>query len=69
MKLNDMDGTQKTIDDLKKAYKLLNECLLRIQEINNSSVQFDYVTCQELANCTDKISVIAKKIDKVVYQE
>lgn len=76
MKLSSSDGTMSTIEDLSKAWSLLHSCYLRIQEINDGSynhlnppIQFDYVTCPELSNWTDKINDIAKKIDKVVYQE
>lgn len=76
MRLSATDGTQKTIEDLRKAKNILQECYLRIQEINNGNysiknppIQFDYCTCPELSNCVDNINDITQKIEKVVYQE
>ena len=74
MKLSSMDGTQKTIEDLFKAWNLLHSCYLRIQEINDGSynsrlnlpIQFDCTTCTELSNWTDKINDITKKINEIV---
>jgi len=75
MKLNATDGTQKTIEDLKRAWSILQSCYLRIQEINDGDykfqqlpIQFDYCTCPELVNWTNNINDITKKINKVVYQ-
>ena len=76
MILSSTDGTRKTIEELSQAWSLLHQCYLRIQEINDGSynsrlhppIQFDYVTCPELSNWTDKINDIVKKIDKLVYQ-
>lgn len=75
MKLSSSNGTLITIEDMRKAWSLLHDCYLRIQEINDGSynqnppIQFDYVTCPELSNWTDNLNDIMKKIDKVVYQE
>lgn len=76
MKLSATDGTQKTIEDLKHAWSILQSCYLRIQEINDgdykfqqSPIQFDYCTSPELVGWTDNINDIAKKINNVVYQE
>ncbi len=76
MKLNATDGTQKTIEDLRHAWSILQSCCLRIQEINNGyynfqqlPIQFDYCTCSELANWTNNINDIVKKLNKVVYKD
>lgn len=75
MILSSSNGTQMTIDDLEKAWHILHEVYLRIQEINEGSyskdpsIQFDYCTCPELANWTDNIIDIANKINNVVYQK
>lgn len=75
MILNSSDGTQKTVEDLSKAWHMLHSAYLRIQEINEGSyskapsIQFDYCTCPVLANWTDNIVDIADKISKVVYQK
>lgn len=75
MILSSSNGTRITIDDLEKAWHILHEVYLRIQEINEGSysgvpsIQFDYCTCPVLANWTDSIVDIADKISKVVYQK
>jgi hypothetical protein len=77
MKLSSTDGTQKTIEDLNKAWSLLHSCYLRIQEINdgtynsrlNPPIQFDCTTCTELSNWMDKINDITKKINEIVCKE
>lgn len=76
MTLNSSDGTYLTIEEMKKSCRTLNDCYLRILEINKgtyrrdvSPIQFDYCTCPELANWTDSLKEVIKKLEKVVYQK
>jgi hypothetical protein len=76
MNLKYSGGARLTIEQMEKARELLGDCFERIIEINNGiyskmddAVQFDYVSSPELANLTDSLTDIIKKINKIVYQE
>ena len=69
MKLNSSDGTNLTIEELRKTRDILGRVFERIIEINNSGIQFDYCGCPQLSNEVDNINEIMKRITKIVYQD
>lgn len=72
MKLSSSNGTQLTIEELTKAYELLNRARTRIKEINkekyngSDSLLFTYTTCQELKECMENIKIETRNLDKFV---
>lgn len=71
--LSSTNGTRLTTEQLTNAYDLLQECNLRIQNINNGSysrnppIEFNSVTCPELSALVNKITNAAKDLNKTVF--
>lgn len=66
------NGTKLTLEEMKKCWRTLHGCYLRISEINegtysgNEPIQFDSSTCPELGNWVRNLKEVIEKISNVV---
>ena len=60
---------QLTIEKLWKGLRLIDEGRIRVIHLNDKGKQFDYCTSPKLADVTDRINVVSRALNSIVYQE